>query len=73
VARDDLRAEEHFYYAEEYFYYAEEFNLSWMPTLKAMWGPKGRQVMIQTQDSTQEALRHRSGRLPQRPDGGADP
>ena len=70
MARDDLRAEEH-------FYYAEEFNLSWMPTLKAMWGPKGRQVMIQTQDSTQdstqEALRHRSGRLPQRPDGGADP
>ena len=30
------------------FYYADEFNLSWMPTLKAMWSPKGQQVMIQT-------------------------
>ena len=30
------------------FYYGDEFNLSWMPTLKAMWGPKGRQVMIPT-------------------------
>ena len=28
--------------------YADEFNLSWMPTLKAMWAPKGQQVMIQT-------------------------
>ncbi len=30
------------------FYYADEFNLSWMPTLKAMWTPKGQQVMIET-------------------------
>ena len=30
------------------FYYADEFNLSWMPTLKAMWTPKGQQVMIPT-------------------------
>ena len=30
------------------FYYADEFNLSWMPTLKAMWSPKGQQVMIRT-------------------------
>lgn len=30
------------------FYYADEFNLSWMPTLKTMWSPKGQQVMIQT-------------------------
>jgi transposase len=30
------------------FYYADEFNLSWMPTLKAMWSPKGQQVMIPT-------------------------
>src|SRR5918994_6312159 len=29
-------------------YYADEFNLSWMPTLKAMWSPKGQQVMILT-------------------------
>jgi hypothetical protein len=30
----------------EVFYYADEFNLSWMPTLRAMWSPKGQQVMI---------------------------
>ena len=30
------------------FYYADEFNLSWLPTLRAMWSPKGRQVMIPT-------------------------
>ena len=34
--------------AGDHFYYAEEFNLSWMPSLKAMWGPKGQQVMIPT-------------------------
>ena len=28
------------------FYYADEFNLSWFPTLRAMWSPKGQQVMI---------------------------
>jgi putative transposase len=32
----------------EVFYYADEFNLSWLPTLKAMWSPKGQQVMIPT-------------------------
>ncbi len=30
------------------FYYADEFNLSWSPTLRAMWSPKGQQVMIPT-------------------------
>jgi transposase len=30
------------------FYYADEFNLSWFPTLRAMWGPVGQQVMIPT-------------------------
>jgi transposase len=30
------------------FYYADEFNVSWLPTLKAMWSPKGQQVMIPT-------------------------
>ena len=34
--------------AGDRFYYADEFNLSWMPTLKAIWGPKGQQVMIPT-------------------------
>jgi transposase len=34
--------------AGDHFYYADEFNLSWMPTLKAIWGPKGQQVMIPT-------------------------
>jgi transposase len=30
------------------FYYADEFNISWFPTLRAMWSPKGQQVMIST-------------------------
>lgn len=30
------------------FYYADEFNVSWLPTLKAMWSPKGQQIMIPT-------------------------
>lgn len=40
--RDGLEPGDHFYY------YADEFNLSWMPTLKAMWASKGQQVMIPT-------------------------
>ena len=32
----------------EVFYYADEFNLSWMPTLRAMWSPEGQQVMVPT-------------------------
>ena len=32
--------------AREVFYYADEFNLSWFPTLRAMWSPLGQQVMI---------------------------
>jgi putative transposase len=30
------------------FYYADEFNVSWMPTLRAVWSPLGQQVMIPT-------------------------
>jgi transposase len=30
------------------FYYADEFNLSWLPTLRALWSPRGQQVMIPT-------------------------
>jgi transposase len=30
------------------FYYADEFNLSWLPTLRALWSPVGQQVMILT-------------------------
>lgn len=30
------------------FYYADEFNLTWLPTLIAMWSPKGQQIMIPT-------------------------
>jgi len=26
------------------FYYADEFNVSWLPTLQALWSPKGQQV-----------------------------
>ncbi len=30
------------------FYYADEFNISWHPTLRAMWSPVGQQVKIPT-------------------------
>ena len=33
---------------EDVFYYADEFNVSWLPTLRALWSPKGQQVMIPT-------------------------
>lgn len=32
----------------EVFYYADEFNISWFPTLRALWSPVGQQVMIPT-------------------------
>lgn len=32
----------------DHFYYADEFNVSWFPTLQAMWSPKGQQIMIPT-------------------------
>jgi putative transposase len=32
----------------EVFYYADEFNVSWLPTLRALWSPIGQQVMIPT-------------------------
>lgn len=32
----------------DHFYYADEFNVSWLPTLQALWGPVGQQVMIPT-------------------------
>lgn len=40
-ARDQLKT-------GDVFYYADEFNVSWFPTLRAMWSPKGQQVMIPT-------------------------
>ncbi|HEV8192505.1 MAG TPA: hypothetical protein VGP82_13645 [Ktedonobacterales bacterium] len=39
--RDGLAAGDH-------FSYADEFNLRWFPTLRAMWSPKGQQVMLPT-------------------------
>jgi len=30
------------------FYYADEFNIGWHATLRAMWSPRGRQVMVPT-------------------------
>jgi transposase len=30
------------------FYYADEFNVSWLPTLRALWSPLGQQGMIPT-------------------------
>lgn len=30
------------------FYDADEFNVSWLPTLRALWSPPGQQVMIPT-------------------------
>ncbi len=38
----------------DHFYYADEFNLSWLPTLTAMWSPKGQQVMISTPGQPQK-------------------
>lgn len=38
--------------ADAVFYYADEFNVSWQPTLKAMWSPVGQQVMIPTPGQT---------------------
>lgn len=32
----------------EVFYYVDEFNVSWLPTLRRLWSPKGQQVMIPT-------------------------
>ena len=37
------------------FYYADKFNVSWPPTLKAMWSPVGQQVIIPT---TGQPARH---------------
>jgi len=36
------------------FYYADEFNLTWLPTLMAMWSPSGQQVMIPTPGQTKK-------------------
>lgn len=36
------------------FYYADEFNISWLPTLQAMWGPEGQQIMIPTPGQTKK-------------------
>lgn len=36
------------------FYYADEFNLTWLPTLIAMWSPKGQQIMIPTPGQTKK-------------------
>jgi putative transposase len=36
------------------FYYADEFNLTWLPTLIAMWSPIGQQVMIPTPGQTKK-------------------
>jgi len=40
--RDQLKPGDVFYY------YADEFNVSWLPTLRVLWSPKGQQVIIPT-------------------------
>lgn len=45
------------------FYYADEFNLNWFPTLRAMWSPKGQQVMIPTPGQPDKYYRDRGGEL----------
>ena len=40
-ARDQLKE-------GDVFYYADECNVSWLPTLRALWSSKGQQVMIPT-------------------------
>jgi len=32
----------------EVFYSADEFNISWLPTLRALWSPRGQHIMIPT-------------------------
>jgi hypothetical protein len=44
-----------------------------MPTLKAMWGPKGQQVMIQTPAQPQKRYGIGAVDYPHRGDGGPDP
>lgn len=34
------------------FYYADEFNVSWLPSIRALWSPVGQQVMIPTPGTT---------------------
>jgi hypothetical protein len=34
--------------AGDVVYYAEEFNVSWLPTLRALWSPQGQHIMIYT-------------------------
>ena len=50
------------------FYYADEFNLTWLPTLRAMWSPKGQQVMIPTPGQSKKhygigAVNYHSGEI----------
>lgn len=33
---------------DDHFYYADEFNICWHPTIRALWSPKGQQIMIPT-------------------------
>jgi hypothetical protein len=33
---------------DKVFHHADEFNVSWLPTLEAMWAPVGQQAMIPT-------------------------
>lgn len=49
---------------EAVFYYADELNVSWQPTLRAMWTLVGQQVMIPTPLAANQALWYRSGKLP---------
>lgn len=43
----------------EVFYYADEFDITWHPTLRALWSPRGQQVMTPT--PMQPIRRYRRG------------
>jgi hypothetical protein len=45
----------------EVFYYADEFNISWHPTIRALWSPRGQQVTIPDADAAGPPLRARRG------------
>jgi transposase len=49
----------------EVFYYADEFNISWLPTLRAMWSPIGQQVMIPTPAQPKQLLQTLVDKHPQ--------
>jgi hypothetical protein len=43
--KDDCRSRDRLK-ADAVFSYADAFNVSWLPTLRALWSPRGQHVMV---------------------------